>query len=67
MHESLVCDTKGKSVGQADKAAPFKMPSTETVDLTGKTILQVVPELDIGGAEMTINVANHLSASWELS
>lgn len=31
----------------------FFMPATDKVDLTGKTILQIVPELDIGGAEIT--------------
>lgn len=31
----------------------FTMPSTEAVDLTGRTILQVVPELETGGAEIT--------------
>lgn len=29
------------------------MPPTEAVDLTGRTILQVVPELETGGAEVT--------------
>lgn len=29
------------------------MPATEKVDLSGKTVLQVVPELDVGGAEIT--------------
>ena len=31
----------------------FQMPSTDAVDLTGRTILQVVPELETGGAEIT--------------
>lgn len=31
----------------------FFMPATDKVDLTGKTILQVVPQLDVGGAEIT--------------
>ena len=31
----------------------FQMPSTEPVDLTGRTILQVVPQLETGGAEVT--------------
>lgn len=31
----------------------FPMPATEAVDMTGKTIMQVVPELDVGGAEIT--------------
>lgn len=31
----------------------FTMPSTNPVDMTGKTVLQVVPELDVGGAEIT--------------
>ena len=31
----------------------FQMPSTDAVDLTGHTILQVVPELETGGAEIT--------------
>lgn len=31
----------------------FLMPPTGAVDLTGKTIMQVVPELDVGGAEIT--------------
>ncbi len=31
----------------------FQMPSTNMVDLSGRTILQVVPELDTGGAEIT--------------
>ena len=31
----------------------FQMPSTDAVDLTGCTILQVVPELETGGAEIT--------------
>ncbi len=31
----------------------FLMPPTGPVDLTGKTIMQVVPELDVGGAEIT--------------
>ena len=31
----------------------FKMRSTEPVDLTGRTILQVVPQLETGGAEVT--------------
>ena len=29
------------------------MPAVTPVDLTGKTIMQVVPELDVGGAEIT--------------
>ena len=29
------------------------MPATGAVDMTGKTIMQVVPELDVGGAEIT--------------
>lgn len=29
------------------------MPPTEAVSMTGKTIMQVVPELDVGGAEIT--------------
>lgn len=33
--------------------AQFTMPATEKVDLSGKTVLQVVPELDVGGAEIT--------------
>ena len=31
----------------------FTMPDAHPVDMTGKTILQVVPELDVGGAEIT--------------
>ena len=31
----------------------FPMPATDPVDMTGKTIMQVVPELDVGGAEIT--------------
>lgn len=31
----------------------FQMPSTEPVDLTGRSILQVVPQLETGGAEIT--------------
>jgi len=31
----------------------FHMPSTAPVDLTGRTILQVVPQLETGGAEVT--------------
>jgi len=31
----------------------FQMPSTAPVDLTGRTILQVVPQLETGGAEVT--------------
>ena len=31
----------------------FDMPSTAPVDLAGRTVLQVVPELDVGGAEIT--------------
>ena len=31
----------------------FQMPSTDAVDLTGRTILKVVPELETGGAEIT--------------
>jgi glycosyltransferase involved in cell wall biosynthesis len=31
----------------------FPMPPTEKVDLSGRTILQVVPELETGGAEIT--------------
>ena len=31
----------------------FQIPSTEPVDLTGRTILQVVPQLETGGAEVT--------------
>lgn len=31
----------------------FFMPSTDAVDLTGKVILQIVPELETGGAEIT--------------
>ena len=31
----------------------FSMPATEAVDMSGKTIMQVVPELDVGGAEIT--------------
>ncbi len=31
----------------------FQMPSTDAVNLTGRTILQVVPELETGGAEIT--------------
>ncbi len=31
----------------------FSMPPTDAVDLTGRTILQVVPALDGGGAEIT--------------
>ena len=31
----------------------FQMPSTEPVDLTGRTILQLVPQLETGGAEVT--------------
>ncbi|MGC6535480.1 MAG: glycosyltransferase family 4 protein [Parvibaculales bacterium] len=31
----------------------FSLPVTHAVNLTGKTIMQVVPELDVGGAEIT--------------
>ena len=31
----------------------FSLPATHAVNLTGKTIMQVVPELDVGGAEIT--------------
>lgn len=31
----------------------FPMPPTEKVDLSGRTILQLVPELETGGAEIT--------------
>jgi glycosyltransferase involved in cell wall biosynthesis len=31
----------------------FQMPSQDAVDLTGRVILQVVPELETGGAEIT--------------
>ena len=31
----------------------FQMPPTDAVDLTGRTILQVVPQLETGGAEIT--------------
>ena len=31
----------------------FQMPPSDAVDLTGRTILQVVPELETGGAEIT--------------
>ena len=31
----------------------FPMPAAAPVDMTGKTIMQVVPELDVGGAEIT--------------
>ena len=31
----------------------FSLPATQAVNLTGKTIMQVVPELDVGGAEIT--------------
>ncbi len=34
-------------------ADEFTMPATEPVDLSGRTILQIVPQLETGGAEIT--------------
>ena len=42
----------------------FTMPSSQSVDMTGKSILQVVPELDVGGAEITtLEMARAIVAS----
>ena len=42
----------------------FPMPSSAAVDMTGKSILQVVPELDVGGAEITtLEMARAIVAS----
>jgi len=44
--------------------SPFTMPSSQSVDMTGKSILQVVPELDVGGAEITtLEMARAIVAS----
>lgn len=42
-----------KTKGRAAVSQRFDMPSTAPVDLTGRAVLQVVPELDVGGAEIT--------------
>ena len=44
--------------------SPFTMPSSQSVDMTSKSILQVVPELDVGGAEITtLEMARAIVAS----
>lgn len=42
--------------------APLALPSTETHPLSGRTILQIIPDLDTGGAERTaVDIARGLT------